>query len=365
VQNKLLKSAPIGLLLGVFLLINQKAEAYTGIQVNSELTGTRADSHFIVSYPTGSNTFGWVGELNTYPDDSNPGGGGAAGCSSYTNNICTADLHYGDITSSTFDNLWFKLYDNGNSLYYFLAFSNGTTTNNSRFIEPYTPTNGSFSSSTQTTFAASYFFNCSDFGSYDLVSFEIKDLTNPSFLPGTAPVFINICGENSYSNSVQLKTNDTYLWRPTMYSSAGSTTPIYGSWYSFLATSSPEYSPLPQTVGTATSTLPSAYNLLSFLNVPELLRTRIPFAYIFQIYAGIQLGISSSTGTIIPSGTMSYLNTRGSTTTQDMFSTTTIGYYLSPTLINLWRTFLLVVLYAEFGYALYNRLKPKEHNDLI
>ena len=110
-----------------------------------------------------------------------------------------------------------------------------------------------------------------------------------------------------------------------------------------------------------TSTIPNATDLLSFLNVPTLLQTKIPFAYFFQIASGIKDGITSSSTTAIPTGNFIWKGING-TSTIDMFSTTTIGYYLSPTIINAWRTLLLVVLIIEFGYNVYNRAK---HHSLI
>jgi len=107
------------------------------------------------------------------------------------------------------------------------------------------------------------------------------------------------------------------------------------------------------TVGT--SSLLSETNFLSFLNVPSLLQTRVPFAYIFQIANGIYAGINSSSTGEIPSGNFVWHNTQNGTTTFDFFSRNTIQTYLSPSLISLWRAFLLVVLTIEFGYALYKR----------
>jgi len=107
--------------------------------------------------------------------------------------------------------------------------------------------------------------------------------------------------------------------------------------------------------GTSTALTPT--NLLSFLNVPRLLETKVPFAYFFQIAAGIQEGVSetaSSSGYALPVGNFTFVNTRGATTTMDFFSTSTIGVYLTPGIISIWRNFLLICLTIEFGYALYH-----------
>jgi len=221
------------------------------------------------------------------------------------------------------------------------------------------PANGSFSDASPKTFSFAYYLNCStSYGLYDFIGIDLTDTDTgeQSRVPFGSP---NICGQTSITSQVILSLNDNYLWRPVMYSSHGSSTPIYGNYYSFLASSSPNYTPVPQNVGSATSTLPNTYNLLSFLNVPTLLKTKIPFAYFFQIAEGIQAGVNSSSSTAIPSGAFVWTGIGGATTTFDMFSTSTISYYLSPTLIGLWRNLLLVVLYIEFGYALYQRAKSQ------
>jgi len=106
-----------------------------------------------------------------------------------------------------------------------------------------------------------------------------------------------------------------------------------------------------------TSSLTATTSFLSFLNVPDLLRKRIPFAYIFQIADGIYEGINSSSTGEIPSGNFVWHNTQNGTTTFDFFSKNTIETYLSPSIISLWRALLLAILTIEFGYAIYRRTK--------
>jgi len=117
--------------------------------------------------------------------------------------------------------------------------------------------------------------------------------------------------------------------------------------------------PFDASLGSATTTLSANFNFLQFVNVPALLQAKVPFAYIFQISEGIKSGLQSSSTSAIPSGTFVWSSISGATTSIDMFSTDTIEHYLSPTLISLWRGFLLVVLYVEFGYVLYNRAKSQ------
>lgn len=228
----------------------------------------------------------------------------------------------------------------------------------SSFIEPYVPNNGVYSTTTTTVFETSYYFDCdTDFGLLDSLGIDLTD-TNTGITKSLTGGTINICGSSSFAIYENIDTSHTYLWRPVMFSSASSSTPIYGNFYSLLSSSTPiTLNPAAVSSTLGTSSLPSATNFLSFLNVPVLLETKIPFAYFFQVAQGIQSGINSSSTSAIPPGTFVWTGIGRATTTLDMFSTSTIGYYLSPTLIGLWRAFLLVVLYVEFGYALYTRAK--------
>jgi len=230
-----------------------------------------------------------------------------------------------------------------------------------RILQPYTPENGNLSTSTTVVFSFEYFFNDStSFGLFDTVAIEITDLTSGNATPTTiGNKTINSSGITTYTTNAILNAGHLYLWRPTIFSSTGASTQLYGDYSSldivFRSASSTPYTSA--TIGT--STLPNATNFLSFLNVPNLLVTKIPFAYFFQIADGIRQGISTTTNTQIPSGTITISGLRGASTTVDMFSTTTIGYYLTPTMVSLWRAFLLVILYIEFGYALYLRASHK------
>lgn len=117
------------------------------------------------------------------------------------------------------------------------------------------------------------------------------------------------------------------------------------------------------TVGT--STLPSETNLLSFINVPYLLQTRVPFAYFFQIAEVVRVAISSSTiAATIPSATFSVEFPTGNSTTTievDMFSTSTITYFLTPTWVDLLRTLMVAVTFAATGLFFFHEARSKKH----
>jgi len=224
------------------------------------------------------------------------------------------------------------------------------------------PANGFVATSSSTTFSFTYALDCSEISKYDLASVQLFDLDNGNTIVNAPSKQIASCGTNSvnsYTATVALP-NDNFNWRPILYnsqSSPNSSNSFFGDYYVLQSTSTQltlaNYT-VKSTFGT--SSLPSTGNLLSFLNVPTLLSTKVPFAYIFQIASGIQEGIESSSTNLIPPGTLvvAALGAGRSTTTFDFFSTSTVGYYLSPSLIALWRALLVVILFVGFGFALYN-----------
>lgn len=230
---------------------------------------------------------------------------------------------------------------------------------NTGWLTPQTPTTGTTTSSTTVSFNAPYFFNSSQsYGIYDTVAFDITDVTLGSNTIRFGAEAISASGNNTLSENRILIAGHLYLWRPVMYSSQGTSSPITGTLFSLNALY-PSASSTPfigATVGT--STLPDSTNLLSFLNVPVLLQTKVPFGYFFQAKDAIVAGVNGSTTATIPSGTFTINGRFGfATTSVDMFSTTTIAYFLTPTQVALLRGIMVAVLYFEFIYLLYMRGK--------
>lgn len=118
------------------------------------------------------------------------------------------------------------------------------------------------------------------------------------------------------------------------------------------------------TTATNTSGL-SQTSLLSFLNVPNLLKTRVPFAYIFQMYSTMMSAIGTTTvASTIPTGTFTipWRNYTGTTTISvDMFSTTTITYFLNQTAIDLLRGLMVAVTYFSCGWFLFHDARNRKH----
>jgi len=111
----------------------------------------------------------------------------------------------------------------------------------------------------------------------------------------------------------------------------------------------------------ATTSLASTTSLLSFLNVPHLLATRVPFAYIYLVSSAISSSISTTSASVIPSGSFSVHwkvpNFATTTINIDMFSTSTITYFLTPTYLSLLRALMVAVTFYGTGWYLFHRAK--------
>jgi len=219
-----------------------------------------------------------------------------------------------------------------------------------RIISPYTPAIGSTAASTTVGFSFPYYFNCTtSYGVYDSLIVDIKDLTNGDTISDVLPQAINICGQSTfYGTTTGLIAGHLYFWRPRMFSEATSTA-ILGDYYS-LNVLYPSASSTPfvgATVGT--STLVDSTQLLSFLNVPNLLATRVPFAYIVQIRDLFYYAITSSSTATIPSGAVSIKFGSSATTTLDLFSTSTVTYFLTPSRVSLLRGLMVALIGLGWG----------------
>jgi len=106
-------------------------------------------------------------------------------------------------------------------------------------------------------------------------------------------------------------------------------------------------------------------NLISFLNVPQLLKTRVPFAYIYSFASVLIDDVSSSTLTsTLPSGGFTVVigtSTYAREIVVDMFSTSTITHFLTPTMVSLFRGLMVAITFISFGFFLFHHARSREH----
>lgn len=119
------------------------------------------------------------------------------------------------------------------------------------------------------------------------------------------------------------------------------------------------------------NSLPTSTDMLSFVNVPNLLATKVPFAYIFQVSAVIYNAVNGSTSaSTIPSGSFKVnfpvkfgitgVATATTTITIDMFSTSTIGYFLTPSYVGLLRGLMVAVTYFLTAWYLFHEARNRK-----
>lgn len=157
-----------------------------------------------------------------------------------------------------------------------------------------------------------------------------------------------------YSGTVNLSDNyGRSLYQPVQFIVGSS---IYGF--------TPQGSILPGQVFSSSTASTSPSDFLSFLNVPELLQTRIPFAYLFQIYPAFQLAISSSTPAEV--GTVDldivWWNVSGTSTKSfTLFSTSTVTRFLPDPVLSPLRALLGATTYLGTAWFLYHHARNKKH----
>lgn len=119
------------------------------------------------------------------------------------------------------------------------------------------------------------------------------------------------------------------------------------------------------------NSLPTSTDMLSFVNVPNLLATKVPFAYIFQVSTVIYNAVNGSTSaSAIPSGSFSIkfpvkfgisgVATATTTIKIDMFSTSTIGYFLTPSYVGLLRGLMVAVTYFLTAWYLFHEARNRK-----
>lgn len=119
------------------------------------------------------------------------------------------------------------------------------------------------------------------------------------------------------------------------------------------------------------NSLPTSTDMLSFVNVPNLLATKVPFAYVFQISSVIYNAVNGSTSaSAIPSGSFSVkfpvkfgisgVATATTTIKIDMFSTSTIGYFLTPSYVGLLRGLMVAVTYFLTAWYLFHEARNRK-----
>lgn len=239
----------------------------------------------------------------------------------------------------------------GNVPYALFEILDPETLTNSRIITQNLPQANSTASTTLVTFDFDFYNNDVD-DEYGYVGVEIRDMTQQyQYASLELPIYVS--GEGNFARSRVLTANHFHMWRPYM---RGTSTTIYGSWYGF------------EVVGASASSSQinfinqeaSSTSFFDFLNVPALLREKKPTGYFFQIatilenvsdYPASTTGSASLDFSVIASGTP--LASIGQVV---IFGTSTVLYFINPTILNLFNTLILAILYVGVAFHLFNKI---------
>jgi len=188
----------------------------------SSLTYAVGDSD-IAYYPTAHGNFGAFGITPPAPKSTLFGFSCVNGHPFISAENILAD-YVGGGTGSTFTLFWY--FDDTNAgnqfpnvTYFPTVFVSNTLQSGSHiktaqanyWIEPYSPQNGSYASSSPTSFSASLYNADSQ---YDTLTFDIIDLSNASSTPIFLSTPITSSGINTETRNIALQNGDSYLWRP-------------------------------------------------------------------------------------------------------------------------------------------------------
>lgn len=195
--------------------------------------------------------------------------------------------------------------------------------------------------------------NYTNTGTYDMILWNIENTTIGMSMNIATSSIALANGQFNFYKNVNLTYNGNYTAQATLYnSSTGSST--LSNTINFGLNSTSTMAELGLTASTTDSFL------LGFLNVPELVKTKVPFAYIFQIATALQTAIATTSTSNISTGSFNIKIGNNATTSVDMFSSSTIKYFFTDTYINIFRGLEVASLWVALAWFLYHDAKSKK-----
>jgi len=225
-------------------------------------------------------------------------------------------------------------------------------------IVSFSPSDGFVTASTTVTLSADVFFNSvQDFGILTDIEFNLANIeTQFQYLPFVFP--INSSGTSTYATTTVLDKGQHFMVVSFLdatgdrFGSRAFEFTVFSSQFDFAL---PPFSTLdPSAVATSSSFF------FSFLNVPALLRTKVPTAYVYDIVTlvkGLDSSSTSSLGSVsfdfavIGSGTPLSL---GGTVT--LFSTSTVSQLFPSGLLSVLRFLMVSVIYVSGAMYVFRKL---------
>jgi len=242
----------------------------------------------------------------------------------------------------------------------------GTT---SRILSLIQPSNGATSPTSDVIFQFSWFN--SGIEAYDIAQTEVSDLTQGVQITPQESVAA-LTGYGTTTHIYSLEPNHLHIWRACLVNSTTNqkTCSASRSLNVVGASASTSYPILPD-VDSSNATSTASGGIFQFLNIPYLLQTRYPFSWFYDINQIVNDMQSTSTSAFEPV-LFDYDSLEISTTTKhslpptwEAFSTTTIGQYIPPTVLSIWRLLMQSVLWFAFAAYVYHTLGKQFHTQNV
>lgn len=221
-----------------------------------------------------------------------------------------------------------------------------------RIVSQDSPTNGETTASEVVSFQFDYFNNDTDELPVIYAGIDVKDMTaGYEYAPVEQDIIIS--GIGSFSTLLNLEENHLHLWRPYLRN-ASSTRIVYGQWYSFdvVGPSAPFESFIDPETGLPINA--SSTSFWDFLNVPNLLKTKAPTGYIYQIGTIIS-ETNDISATTTPTLTLDFVTASSSITALqnvEVFSYDIVTELIPPSVIVILRTLMVAVLYIALAMGI-------------
>lgn len=237
---------------------------------------------------------------------------------------------------------------------YYVLRSDEAFSSDTRIISLNSPASGVITPSTNVLFDFDYYYGNNARG-VTTVGIDVKDIT-AGFQYSPLEDTILASGQSTFTGNLVLTAGHLHLWRAYMRSATS--TEFVSGWSSFdvvtASASSTQYiDPITGLPITSTST-----GFFDFLNVPQLLQTKKPFAYIYQVGSLLEtLDTISATGTplfVLPLGMAS--TSLPGVGDIEFFSASTVVDLMPSSFITFMRSLIIAVIYISLAFVLFRNV---------
>jgi len=241
----------------------------------------------------------------------------------------------------------------------------------SRILEQVSPSNGATSPGAAVDFE--YTWRNTGFEGYDTSQLEINDITSGfQYTPSMEPLLVTGNGDTTFSRL--LEENHLHTWRACLVNSELGTRTCSGYFsLNVVGASASSSFPVIPSVDGDNATTSAQGGIFAFLNVPQLLQSKYPFSWFFDIaelYQQLQASSTEDVATV----SLDYSTLDISTTTKNVlpstwtvFGTSTITAFIPEPVLDAWRLLMTAVIWMSVVAYLYRSISKLfgGHNELV